>query len=555
MSRQGDGQGDNAGTAFSNVKSGHATGSAGAGSSGSGGVVRRSEEGLGPIDAAGEIEPIASGEGESSADRPTPASKEERLKRAISPIGERNLADRSGGQPPAIPPTGTLRAAVAPGGKGRSSRSSPRSEMWVGAAMALVFFVGLGSWAALARLDAAVHAGGTIVVSGNRQAVQHREGGTVTRILVRDGDKVVKDQVLVELGGSETRAREEALASQVINLEATRARLRAEMTGAREIQKPDFFNNLTGSRLEMANAAILAQQQELRTRRSSIVAQKNLFELRAAQLREQIGGFEKQVGSMGRQQELLQAEIAGVRELNAKGFAPATRLRALERDLARIDGSAGEYGASIARAQEAIGETRMQSISLDEQTQAEAAEQLAQVDLRLAELHPQLDAASRALNNLQMRAPVDGVVVGLAVFTEGGVARPGETLMEIVPQNRELLIEAMVRPEDADDIIPGQTTEIRILAFSQRDMPLLNGEVRQISADRFTDERTGVAYFKAMVAVPANALAAVTDQAGAPLVLRPGLPVEVIVPLRKRTALEYLWEPLQLSLWRSFREH
>jgi HlyD family secretion protein len=517
--------------------------------SASGVFVRRQEEALRPIDPA----PVPMGDdGDTVAG--APSAGEARPLRAVTPSAGRDIAAEAGGKPPMKPP-GPQLPAVVPGSGKSGGRSSPRPEMWAGLAVVVLFFVGLGSWAALARLDAAVHAGGTIVVSGNRQAVQHREGGTISRILVRDGDKVTKDQVLVELGGSETRAREEALASQVISLEATRARLRAEMAGAREMRRPDFFAGLTGERLAMADAAFSAQQQELRTRRASIAAQKNLFEQRAAQLREQIGGFQQQVSSMGRQQELLKAEIDGIRDLNAKGFAPTTRLRALERDLARIDGSAGEYGASIARAQEAIGETRLQSISLDEQTQAEAAEQLAQIDLRLAELHPQFDAAARALVNLQMRAPVDGVVVGLAVFTEGGVARPGETLMEIVPQNRELLIEAMVRPEDADDVMPGQNTEIRVLAFSQRDMPILNGEVRQISADRFTDERTGVAYFKAIVAVPENAVAAVTSQTGDPLALRPGLPVEVIVPLRKRTALEYLIEPLQLSLWRSFREH
>jgi HlyD family type I secretion membrane fusion protein len=450
--------------------------------------------------------------------------------------------------PPALPaPIAAKPFAVAPS-------AAPGMELKVGLAAAALFFLGFGGWAATAPLDAAVHAGGAVIVNGHRQAVQHREGGTIAEIFVREGETVRQGQVLIALGGSEARAREETLGTQLITLQAVRARLQAEQTGARDLLRPTGYDELSGERLALANAAFTAQQRELRTRRQSLAAQKGLLAQRAAQLRQQIVGFQGQIRSKARQKSLLDAELEGIRALNEKGFAPTTRLRAMERELAALDGASGEYSASIARAQEAIGETRIQAIAVDEQTMAQVAEQLRLTDLRLAELGPQHSAAVKDVERLLLRAPVAGVVQGLSVFTRGGVARPGETLMEIVPQNRDLLIEAMVRPEDADDLRVGQKTEIRVLAFSQRDMPILDGVVRAISPDRFTDPRTGTAFFKTEITVTEDTLKAIADVRGA-TAFQPGLPVEVVVPLRKRTALQYLVEPLEMSLWRSFREN
>jgi HlyD family secretion protein len=153
-----------------------------------------------------------------------------------------------------------------------------------------------------------------------------------------------------------------------------------------------------------------------------------------------------------------------------------------------------------------------------------------------------------------MRAPVAGIIVGLHVNTVGGVIRPGEAVMDIVPEGQDLIVEAQIRPEDADDLRPGQTSEVRITAFSGRAMPMLEGSVQRISADRFVDERSGQAYFLVNVAVAQSELEQYAGDAGIEAQLRPGLPAEVVVPTRKRTALQYLLEPLNQSLWRSFRE-
>jgi HlyD family secretion protein len=197
---------------------------------------------------------------------------------------------------------------------------------------------------------------------------------------------------------------------------------------------------------------------------------------------------------------------------------------------------------------------RSELTSLIASTQQERYEDLRQVDARLAELAPQLAGARERLDLTRLRAPADGTVVGLAVHTVGGVIAPGERLMDIVPDGQDLIVEAQVRPESADDLQPGQTTEVRITAFGGRNMPLVYGEVRQVSADRFVDERTGEAYFLAQVAVPPDQLRRLTEAAGDARQLRPGLSAQVVIPTRKRTALQYLFEPLNQTLWRSLRE-
>jgi HlyD family secretion protein len=211
-------------------------------------------------------------------------------------------------------------------------------------------------------------------------------------------------------------------------------------------------------------------------------------------------------------------------------------VRALERGLAELQGRRSELTALIAS------------------TQQERGGELRRVHARLAELTPQLAGARERLELTRLRAPVDGTVVGLAIHTVGGVVRAGEALMDIVPDGQELIVEAQVRPQDADDLEPGQVTQVRITAFGGRNLPIVHGEVRQVSADRFVDDRSGNAYFLAQIAVPPAELSRLTDERAGGRRLRAGLPAQVIFPTRKRTALQYLLEPLNQTLWRSLRE-
>lgn len=428
----------------------------------------------------------------------------------------------------------------------------PRRELRTGGAISFLFFVVILGWAAFVPLDAGVHATGAIAVSGNRQAVQHREGGVVTAIHVKEGANVRQGQVVVEMAAPDLQATERALTSDYLTLLAQRARLMAERMGTR-IMPPPEFARLSGEDRILANEAMQLQIAQFQTRAAALAAQQSVLGQKSRQLAEQQSGYVQQRSAALEQQRLIADELKGIRELQQKGFAPMTRVRALERAQAELGGNAAAMAAETARAAEGMGETRMQAISLSRSLSESIATDLRDTQAKLAEVLPKLIAAREELRRTKVRAPASGQVVGLSVFTVGGVVAPGQKIMEIVPENRSLVLQAQIAPNDADDIFPGQKAQVRFLSVHDRTLPLLAGKVRLVSADSFTDERTGQSYFTAEVLVPPEELARVRRALGNGQ-LRPGLPVEVVIPVRKRTALQYLLEPLTGSLWRSFRE-
>lgn len=429
----------------------------------------------------------------------------------------------------------------------------PRRDIRIGAIIGFLFFVVLLGWAALAPLDAGVYAQGTIAVSGNRQAVQHRAGGVVAAINVREGQKVRAGQVLVEMAAPELQATERALTSEYFSLVAQRSRLLAERNGAGGFAPPPEFANLPPEDQPIAQQALQLQRAQLQARSGSLSAQSSVLGQRSKQLGEQQSGYAQQRVSVREQQRIMQDELSGLRELEKKGFASTNRVRALERALEELRGREAALTAEIARAGEGMGETRMQGLSLRSTSLEEIAAELRETQTRLSDILPKLVSAREQLQQSRLRAPTSGQVVGMTVFTVGGVVAPGQTLMEIVPDKRNLVIQAQVSPSDADDVYQGQQAQVRFLSVHDRTLPLLEGTVRTISADRLKDEESGVAFFTAEVEVPPAELNRVRDALGQGQ-LRPGLPVEVVLAARKRTALDYLLEPLTVHFWRSLRE-
>ena len=295
------------------------------------------------------------------------------------------------------------------------------------------------------------------------------------------------------------------------------------------------------------------QVREYSARRTQLQAQQSVLRQEKTQLVEQVNGLRRQITAAREQQRLIADELRGVQTLADQGLVPLTRLRGLQRAAADLDGTIGQYTADIARAQAASGQVDLRLASLDRDRLAEVAGQLREMDTRLAEATPRLTAYQGQLQRTSVRAPVSGRVVGLTVFNRGAVLQAGQTVAQIVPDRPELVIESRISPNDADNVNPGQRTEIRISAFPGRELPILYGRVIDISADAFTDEERGISYFKVRTAVPEDQLRIIRDAQGAEA-LRPGLPAEVVIPLRSRTALDYLIEPLRHSLWRSFRE-
>lgn len=429
----------------------------------------------------------------------------------------------------------------------------PRGDIRIGGAIGIFFFVILLGWAALAPLDAGVYAQGSVAVSGNRQAVQHPDGGVVGAIHVREGQKVRAGQVLVEMQSPELQAMERALTSEYYTLVAQRSRLLAERAGQASFAPPAEFANLSPEDRPIAEQALQLQRSQLQARSGSLSAQTSVLGQRSRQLAEQQSGYARQRVSLREQQRILQDELTGLRELAAKGFASTNRVRAVERALEELRGREAAMTAEIARAGEGMGETRMQSLSLRRGSLEEVAAELRDTQTRLSDILPKLVSAREQLQQSRLRAPASGLVVGLSVFTVGGVVSPGQTLMEIVPDNRNLVIQAQVNPGDADDVFQGQSAQVRFTSVHDRTLPLLTGTVRTISADRLKDENSGQSFFVAEVEIPQSELDKVQGALGRGQ-LRPGLPVEVVLTSRKRTALDYLLEPLTAHFWSSLRE-
>ncbi|RZJ31876.1 MAG: HlyD family type I secretion periplasmic adaptor subunit [Brevundimonas sp.] len=428
---------------------------------------------------------------------------------------------------------------------------APRLELWIGGAIIFFVFVVLLGWAALAPLDAGAFAQGQVAVSGNRQAVQHREGGVVSALHVREGDTVQRGQILLTLSNGELRATERGVSSQVYALIAQRARLVAERDRLGGIPMPPEFADLTGEDATLAQESLRIQQLQFGARRTGRSTETGVLSQRIAQLNDQIEGYERQIESNIEQQRLIQEELVGMRGLAEKGYAPQTRVRALERTAAQLDGELGSLRAQIARSREAVGETRLQMAGVNTKMGEDVADQLRQIDVQLNELLPRMTELRSQIARSEVRAPATGQVVGLTIFTQGGVIQPGQTLMEVVPRDASQVIVAQIEPTDVDNLRVGQETEIKFTGLRERSPPLIHGRVTRISADSFTIEETGRAYYRAEIVVPADELAKLGRGAES---LRPGAPVEVVILLRKRTALAYLLEPLTNNLWRSGSE-
>lgn len=451
-------------------------------------------------------------------------------------------------------------AVLVPAAAEREARaaaiSDPGKEIRIGAIIAALFFVGFLGWAAFARLDAAAYAQGTLVVSGQRQSVQHRDGGVVGAIFVREGQRVRRGQLLIRLAAADVRAQERALTSQAIRLLAQRARLEAEQLGQGRVPAPaEFARVVTAQDRAEAAAALRLQQAELDARASVLAAQRGALGQRVAQSAEQGRGFDRQQASAAEQLRLINQQLDALRPVADRGFVSQTRIRELERARAALEGQRGQYAASVAESRESAGESRLQILEAERTYRERSASDLREVETSLGDVLPRLAAARDQLARTEIRAPATGSVVGLTVFTPGGVIAPGAKLMDIVPDHAPLLVEARVSPDDADDLHVGQRAMVRFGGLHERDLPNLEGRLTELSADRFVDERTGAAYFTAEVTVPYDQIEIIRRARGPGFNLRAGMPAEVLVPLRRRTALQYALDPLIGAFWHSFNEH
>lgn len=423
-----------------------------------------------------------------------------------------------------------------------------RDVALVGLVLILAFFGGLGSWAAFAPLSSAAIAHGFVRVEDNRQAVQHRDGGIVREILAHEGATVKEGDVLLRLETTELSAQAAILGGQVDALRAQRARLVAERDGLDAIpfEPEQVARRSTDAELD---GILSSQERVFEARRSSLRNQEEVMGQRSRQLREQIGGFRQQLDSTREQLRLISSELDGKRQLFEKGLIPRPQVLALERTAASLQGTVGQLSSSVAEAEARINEVETQVLQLRRDRNSEVATQLRDAEQRLYDLGPQLEAVKAQVGRAELRAPMSGTVTGLTAYTKGGVVRAGEKVMEIIPSDRPLIVDARLDPKYGDSVQPRMQAEVRLSLFGVRRKPIIFGEVQTVSADRFTDERTGEPYYRLLVAISPETLASagITE-------LVPGVPADVMVPLTERTFLDYLLTPLTEAVRYGLRE-
>lgn len=433
------------------------------------------------------------------------------------------------------------RVTVAP------SRPPTRGATLFGLAVLALFVGGFGAWSALAPLSEAALGPGVIKAEGNRRTVQHLEGGIVRAILVRDGDRVRAGQVLMRLDDVQSGAQREALEAQALALMAQDARLSAELDDADAIAWPAA---LLARRDEPRVADLIAGQTALFvSRRSAFLNSQAVLEARAEQHRASLASARGQIVSQERQTALIRDEMKGVEELLRLGLERRPRLLALQRAEASLTGNREDLLGQIARAEAGLAETTAQMRADADARLAEAGREQRDVRARLVEVEEKLNQARDVAARRDILAPEDGVVLNLRHFTVGGVVKPGEAVLDIVPAQDRLIAEVLVQPGDIDTVHPGLEAELRLTAFKQRLAPYLRGRVEFVSADAVYDERLRADVYRAHVAIPEQELAKLGGAA-----LTPGMPLEAMILVGERTFWQYMTQPLLDSFARAFRE-
>lgn len=396
-------------------------------------------------------------------------------------------------------------------------------------------------------LDGAVIANGFIQADLSNKTVQHRDGGIVKTIHIREGSVVDEGSLLVELESDEIAAEVKVLDQKVTGLEIERIRYMAEHGNAGRLDYPPTL-------IEKANAEtglrqfLQTQIQQFEAIRQSTTGQIAIERARVQQNRTQIKGQREQLVALRQQTVSVEEDLAMVRDLAKQGLKPAVKVREVERQQIELTRRQKEILSDITRLEEAIIEIEARILQIGKSRQAEVAEELRRISDQLNQFEPQLAAKRMVLQRTRILAPVSGKVFDQKMFTVGGVIRPGDKIFDIVPDKAELIIETRVSPLEADEIAIGASARVKFASTARRHEAPVEGEVRFVAADQVQDSRTGEQFFKILVAVKAD-----ESLTGGPS-LTPGMPVQVFFLTGSRSVMRYLFEPLMVNLGRAMRE-
>lgn len=429
-------------------------------------------------------------------------------------------------------------------------RAQPFSKRHMTFAFALMvgFSLSLIAWSGLAPLGSAVVAPGVVGVESNRKAVQHLEGGIVGRILVRDGDKVRRGDVVIEMRDVATLATVERLKSQYYEALAAAARLTAERDNTRDIAFPDVLMR-AGIDEPVAGAAMTAQRRILQSRRDLQRQTLAVIDKRIDRLREEIDGLRRQVLALIQQQKLAEQEEKDAVLLFEKQLIRKPRVVEAQRRRAQLDERRSALDSNIAQVEQQINEQDLKKTEFQSGNLNAVMEEIRARQARAHELSRELTAAQDVLARSRIRAPIDGVIVGLQVHTRDGVIAAGQTLMEIVPTSDALVVDARIRPEDIQEIRAGLPASIVLNTLSRRYNQPLKGRLETVAADRVVDPLTGRPYYGARILLEPNAVVL------GDVKLLAGMSADVFIQTGERTALAYLAAPLTRTFARGMREN
>ena len=445
------------------------------------------------------------------------------------------------------PSIDTMTSDSARAGISLSQATSVRGYLTAGLVTTFLLFGGLVAWAAVTDLAGAVLASGSIVVAGNVKKIQHPTGGVIGEILVKNGDRVKAGDVLVRLDETVTRANLQLITRQIDELTGRQTRLRAERD---EQDAIEFPADLMARRNEPAVEQILTGEDTLfRSRLSARESQRLQLDERIAGLREEIAGTTSQAAAKAREIDLISQELAGLQALEAKQLVTTSKLMALRREGARLDGERAQLQAAAGQTRGRIAEIEVQKISLESEAKSDIVKELRETEGTLVELAERRTAADDQLRRIDIKSPAEGLVHQMSVFTVGGVIASSEPLMLIVPEHQKLIVEARIAPQNIDQARSHSAAFVRFPAFNQRTTPVLEGHISNIAADLTREPQTGVTYYIAQVELNDGE----SDKLKG-LKLVPGMPAELQIKTDPRTALSYLVKPIEDQFAKAFKE-
>ena len=414
---------------------------------------------------------------------------------------------------------------------------STRRPIWTGVLTVILLIAFFGGWGMMTTISGAVVAPGVVQVEQNRQIVQHPDGGVVAEIAVQEAQTVQSGELLIRLDGTQIKASLAIVEGQLFDAMARKSRLEAERDDLTELAFPAELTDLAKSRPDVAEQ-IEGQKRLFVARLETQSAQIDQLGKRLDQIASQGQGIAAQMAAVSDQIALLQPEIADQQTLLDKGLAQSARIMDLKREVARLDGNRGELQSNLAQSEGKATETKLQILQIKSARREDANTQLRDMGDKTLELAERRRALTEQVDRLEIRAPVSGIVLGLAVTTPHSVIRPADPILYIIPQDRPLIIIAQIPPIHVDEVRISQEVRVSFAAFSARTTPELVGTLTTISADAMTDQASQQSFYRAEITLEAGEMAKLKDNK-----LVPGMPVQAYIGTGDRTPMAYLLKP------------